>query len=92
MDRPTAIRKSLTAFGWGIAACVPFVGLIPAICAVWISEQVLRRSQDWNPASHYLKLSRWLALLGVVITLLVTFAVACARVESGPDVCFGDNC
>lgn len=82
MDRPTAIRKSLTAFGCGIAACVPFIGLLPAVVAVVISEQVIRRYHDWNPAAEYLKWSRLLVLLGLVISVLVAFIIAFGQVQS----------
>lgn len=72
----------MTSFGCGIAACVPFVGLIPAVFAVVISEQVIRRYHDWNPAAHHLKWSRRLVLLGVVITLLVAFLIAFGQINS----------
>ena len=81
MDRITAIRKSLTAYRCGIAACVPFIGLIPAVCAVVISEQVRRRYHDWNPAASYLKSSQLLALLGLVITLLTGFVIAYSGIQ-----------
>ncbi len=82
MDFATAIRKSLTAFACGIVGLVPFVGVVPAVCALFLSARVRRRYRDWNPASVYLRWASVLGVLGIVVTLLAGFFVALAIVSS----------
>ena len=89
MDRITAIRKSLTAYGCGIAACVPFLGVIPAICALVIGEMVVRQYHDWNPASHYLKRGRVLGVVGLLVTALTVFLILFANVYWGEGGTYG---
>ncbi len=82
MDFATAIRKSLTAFACGIIGLVPFVGVVPAVCALFLSVRVRSGYRDWNPASIYLKWASGLGVLGIVVTLLTGFFIALAIVCS----------
>jgi uncharacterized membrane protein YiaA len=78
MDRLVAIKKSITAFVCGILACIPVLGLIPAICAWSLSRKVRRNYHDWNPAEGYLKWARILAIIGVLLTTLAVGVAALA--------------
>jgi hypothetical protein len=77
MDRITAIRKSLRAFGCGIIGFLPFAGVIPAIYALacWASVRSGFRGQ-WNPASDYLNWGAALALFGLLCTGLILIIAA----------------
>ena len=77
MDRITAIRKSLRAFGCGIVGFFPFIGVIPAIYALacWASVRSGYRRQ-WNPAADYLNWGAALAAFGLLNSgLIVTIGV-----------------
>jgi hypothetical protein len=79
MDRITAIRRSLTAFVWGMMGFLPVIGLIPAVCALshWWAVRSKYRA-EWNPASLYLRAGVALALFGVLSTALLVVAIAIA--------------
>ena len=83
MERTTAIRRSLAAFVWGIAAIlIPVIGFIPAVFALghWCAVRSAYRNQ-WNPASAYLTAGAVLALLGLLITVLSGAFIAIALVS-----------
>jgi hypothetical protein len=73
MDRITAIRASLSGFVSGMIGLMPFIGLVPAVYALYCWFRVRRHYDDWNPASAYLEWGARLGLLGLVISALATF-------------------
>src|SRR5271157_1933862 len=75
MDRPTAIRQSLTAFGCGLAAMIPILGMIPAVLALFCWGRIsLRYKDDWNPAAAYLSVGAFFGSLGFLLSLLLIAA------------------
>jgi hypothetical protein len=76
MDRITAIETSLAAFVWGLFGFIPFLGIIPAICALvhWARIRAGFRN-EWNPASAYLDCGVILATLGLGISFLIAGAL-----------------
>ena len=82
MDRATAIRKSLTAFVCGILSLLPVLGFVPALWAFLEWNQVrVRFSNEWNPANRYLQSGIVMALLGLLFSVLITFAALIAMVQ-----------
>ena len=83
MERTTAIRRSLAAFIWGVAAIVlPVIGFIPAVFALghwWAVRSAYR--DEWNPASAYLTAGAVLAFLGLLSTVLAAAVLAVAFVN-----------
>ena len=83
MERTTAIRRSLAAFVWGIAAIlIPVIGLLPAMFALghWWAVRSAYRNQ-WNPASAYLTAGAVLAFVGLLSTVLSGVVLAAALVS-----------
>jgi len=79
MDRVTAIRKSLVIFVCGIIGFLPFVGIVPAVYALYSWETVRTRYRgQWNPASAYLTGGVVLALVGLLGSLLIAVAAILA--------------
>jgi hypothetical protein len=79
MDRATAIRKSLSAFVWGLIGVLPVVGLIPAVCALghwWAVRSDYK--DEWNPAYLYHTAGAGLAVLGLLSTTLLGAALVIA--------------
>jgi hypothetical protein len=81
MDRPTAIRRSLTAFVCGLIGLVPVLGIFLSLYSVgcWVSVN-RRYKEQWNPAAKYLTWGLLLALVGLLLTTAVVFTLALAIV------------
>ena len=82
MEYTTAIRQSLTAFVCGIIGLVPFVGVVPAVCALVLSTKVRLRYCDWNPASAYVNWAGVLGVLGIVVSMLAAWFVSLEIISS----------
>jgi hypothetical protein len=88
-ERIIVIQKSLRTFRCGLASLLPFVGVVPAACALVGSFQ-LRRCAD-NPAAKYVKWGRTLGIAGLLLTTALVIASALSAlahtngyVEQGP--------
>jgi hypothetical protein len=76
MDRITVIRQSLTAFICGLIGFLPVIGLLPAIRALSIWNRIRRRYRnEWNPASAYLSWGAFLAILGILDSILLVASI-----------------
>ncbi len=85
MDRITAINKSLRAFRCGVLAFIPFLGIVPAGCALANWLLVSRRfGREWNPARRYLLLGLGLSALGPVLGTVVPCLLAIAVANCPP--------
>lgn len=74
--RIIVIKESLTAFGCGLVGFIPIIGLIPALCALLCWRRVyFRYRHEWNPASAYLDAGTCLAVVGLLLSILVVWAV-----------------
>ncbi len=79
MDRITAIRKSLNAFVCGMFSLLPVLGLIPAVWTFWSWNAVrLGYADEWNPAGRYLHWGIIMALVGLLISVLLSVVVVMA--------------
>lgn len=83
MDRVSAIRKSLTTFVCGLVGLVPILGIVPAGYA-WVCWRQVRNGygKKWNPAERYLKWGAFLAVLGLLLSLLVGAGAMLALFEA----------
>ena len=78
-ERIHVIEKSLRIFTCGIAGLIPFVGLIPALYAIFAGARLYSRWRgDWNPAAAYLNRGMWIGLASAGLWLLIAAAV-CVR-------------
>jgi hypothetical protein len=69
MPRIIVIQLSLRAFGCGLLALLPIIGLLPAVCALSSWARIrLRYRNEWNPASDYLSWGASLAVVGLAVT------------------------
>jgi len=76
MSRINAINQSLTTFVCGVLGFVPIIGLIPALYALFCWLRLARRYRgQWNPASAYLSAGVFLAVLGVLGSILLATAI-----------------
>jgi len=83
LDRATAIRRSLAAFVWGLFGWLPVLGLIPAVRALthwWVVRSKYR--DPWNPAAAYLRAGTFLAVFGLLSTILLGLGVALVIADS----------
>jgi len=82
MDRITAIKYSLRAFGCGLAGFfLPGLGVILAGYALLCWTRVLYRYRsDWNPASAYLSWGAVLASLTILLTILLALSIVVSMV------------
>jgi hypothetical protein len=79
MELSSAIRLSLRAFVCGIFGFLPVLGLVPAVYVLLCWRRIRFGFQTgWNPADHYLRIGVILALLGLLGTIVLGFAVALA--------------
>jgi hypothetical protein len=81
MDRITAIELSLRIFVCGMLSLCPFLGIFPAAAAVVGYFQLRRGYPDVNPANRYAEGGAWLAVLGLVITLVVASLIGFSAVS-----------
>jgi hypothetical protein len=71
LNRIDVIRDSLWVFICGLLALLPVVGLFPAIYGLYRGAALWRQSsQEWNPASHYLRCGMVLAVLSLGLSAL----------------------
>ena len=76
MDLATAIKISLSAFGWGIVGFLPVVGLLPGCYAVSCWRRVRSDfGKEWNPASRYLIAGVVLSILGITGTICLVLVI-----------------
>ncbi len=76
MDKIRAMECSLRCFGFGLISLVPLVGVPAALIALYFFMQGhATAANEWNPAESYLQGGRFLALTGLLITLLTVLVV-----------------
>jgi hypothetical protein len=90
-DRIATIRRSLRTFQCGLASLLPFVGVLPAACAL-VGGWRLRHCAD-NPAAQYVKWGRALGVAGILLTtaLVVTAALSALAHAGGTIVDYGPS-
>ncbi len=76
MDRAAAISTSVRGFVYGLIGLIPFVGLLPAVCAIeaWVRVRT-HFHPEWNPAGIYLAVGAILGLLGILVSILVVVGI-----------------
>ena len=76
MPRIYVIRTSLTAFVCGLIGFLPLIGLLPGIYALLCWARIrFRYPGEWNPAAAYLSWGARLAVLGMLGSILIIFAI-----------------
>ncbi len=89
-NRVILIRRSLSAFGFGLIGLIPLLGLIPAVYAVFCWLRLRRRYRDeWNPAAAYLNWGAVFGIVGISVLLLAVLALVLAIVWG--DVSLSDS-
>ena len=76
-DKVRMIRQSMRCLTWGLVGLLPGIGLPFAIVTIADFFRVRRQSGSlWNPAERYLACGFAAAVGGVLLTILLAFALA----------------
>jgi hypothetical protein len=68
--RIKAIKASLESFVFSLFSLLPILGLAFVVPAVILGRKAMRLTgADWNPAQGYLKIARWLTVLGFFVSV-----------------------
>lgn len=86
------IRRSMAAFGLGLASLVPWLGLIcaPVALGFWVATR--RHRTMWNPARRYLSWGVRLALVGLILSLGLIWLQAWMTFSADEPACAPGAC